>query len=73
MPGFWAKRASASLHSSVLTKGTLLPVIFSTRRSASSLELHRLSATMISQPASMSSTQVWLPIYPAPPLTKIDI
>ena len=42
--------------------GHFFPVIFSTRLTASSLEFMRLSATTTSYPASMSSTQVWLPM-----------
>ena len=51
-------------------KTTSLPVISRTRCRDTSLELHRLSTTMGVCPASSSSTQVWLPMYPAPPVTS---
>ena len=35
------------------------------------LELTRLSITTTSYPASTSSTRVWDPTYPAPPVTSI--
>ena len=37
------------------------------------LELLRLSITIGVWPASISSTQVWLPIYPVPPVTSTFI
>ena len=46
-------------------------MICSTLFKASSLELYKLSTTTTSYPAFKSSTHVWLPIYPAPPATKI--
>ena len=60
----------ASSRTSPRMKTTSLPVISRTRRRDTSLELHRLSTTMGVCPASSSSTQVWLPMYPAPPVTS---
>ena len=52
---------------------TSFPVIAFTRSSDFSDELLKLSSTTTSYPAFCSSTHVWLPIYPAPPVTKIAI
>lgn len=51
----------------------LFPVIAFTLSKDFSDELLKLSNTTTSYPAFCNSTHVWLPIYPAPPVTKIAI
>ena len=57
-----AASTAALSQRSACKKGTSRPVRRSTRRSASALELDRSSTTAISKPASVSATQVWLPM-----------
>lgn len=59
------------MHTRLHSAPALHPVMDSTRRSAWSLALQRLSTTVTSKPALSSSTHVWLPMYPAPPVTRI--
>ena len=54
-------------------KAKSLPVMVRMASSASGLELTKLSTMISSWPAFNSSTQVWLPMYPAPPVTRTFI
>lgn len=47
------------------------PVISSIPSRTSKLELDRLSIITTSYPEFISSTVVWEPIYPVPPVTRI--
>ena len=47
--------------------------IWRTRSRAFALELDRLSTTTTLYPRSSSSTQVWLPMKPAPPVTRMVV
>ena len=56
------------LHQSDKKFFSAISIIFLT---VSFLLLERLSAIMTECPASSNATQVWEPIYPAPPVTSI--
>ena len=67
-------RGSLSFHRSVSEpRREDIVVAYSTRRKDSELLLAKLSTTTTSWPASSSSRQTWLPMYPAPPVTRMDM
>ena len=55
---------------SKFSNGTLSPTMERTPSTAEALELCRLSTNTGMNPASWSATAVWLPMYPAPPVTS---
>src|SRR6185312_4882199 len=65
-----ASRPAASRRSSLYEAVNAAPAIFSTRTSASGELLAWLSTTTTRYPCCSSSTQVWLPMKPAPPVTR---
>ncbi len=54
-------------------KSIFLPVIVRSLSSTAGFELAKLSSRVTSCPASTRATEVWLPMYPVPPVSKILI